>query len=353
LANEAYMKVHGLDIQCNILGKTDKDIMSQRTASLNNTVDMSIINTGKPVLNKIIKLPFPHTGIKWCIMNKIPLRDNRLNIVGMTASFIDITKEREVGKREEILRSAVNQANAAIGVFSILDSGRMKSAYINNALLSIIGFSRKEFEHNPLCWLKNVVDSEKEYVQNYFKKVDLRENSISFGFTDRATGSRKNITIKSSGIKDENLLFQCWYDETEKISEEREKEQLLAELNLLSRFIDKTNSAVFIGEYIDYSNFIYRHIYKNKKSYEYIDDIMKWNSIIVPEHLDEALKMDNIIKHPKIMKYNIYNRKHKVVSVEVKNWEDNLNGKIYFFSVVKEIERIEKPEIIFSKNLDL
>jgi len=352
VANESYLKAIGLDININIIGKIDKDIMSQKVSETNNTQDMSIINTGKTEIKKLIKFPFPHNKIKWCVMTKVPLRDNRLNIVGMAASFTDITEERSLRRQDEMLKEVIRQSKAAVGIVSIV-SGRRKFVYANDALLEIIGYTREDFNKNFSCWFMNIAENDRERVQEFLDNFLLPERTISFNYQYPNTGKIKYLTIKSSSVKDSNLTYNCIYDETEKAEREREKEKLLACFELLADFIDTIDTAVFIGEYEDTTIDLVEYLYRDEKTYKYIDDTEKWEDILDPEQRTELLELAKNKKYPKTMRYNIIKKNCGICTIEEKTWVKEVNGKKYFFSAVKDIKKQDKVEVLYFDALGL
>ena len=479
VANESYLKAIGLDVNINIIGKTDKDIMSMKVAATNDTQDMSIINTGKPLINKSVKFPFPNSKIKWCIMTKVPLRDNDQNIVGMVASFADITEERKLRRQDEILNGAIRQCNVGISVISIV-SGKRKIEFLNEAAEKIFGYGREEIKKDPLCWRKNVKDSDKYKIDEYLSDIMKPERSVSFFYINPLTGKEMYLWFESYRVKDSNLFYNCVYDETEFLKNEQEKEKLFKErellnevvkqsnmavgvtsvvsgkrkyiysndamndilgyctedfakdiscwhsnikksdrqkvdeflvadmqkknvsfyyidpksgrekyltiktsevkgssykyncifddtekrekeleqkklftgFNLLIDFLDKTGSAVFVGEYRDTTLDLVNYVYRNKKTYNYIGKNENWEDIVDPKQRDELFALANVKKYPKIMKYNII-KNSEICTIEEKLWLKEVDGKKFFFSVIRDIERQDNVEVVYTDSLEL
>jgi PAS domain-containing protein len=353
VANESYLKAVGLDIDRSIIGKNDFDILSQKNASNNNIQDMSIMNTGRALINKVVKLPFLEKRIKRCIMTKVPLKDSNLNIVGVVASFTDVTREYELHKKEVMLREAINRAKTAIGINSFNNLHNRKLIYMNDAMSKIFGYSEKEFEKDMLCWRENIIDEDIEKIDNFFKTASIEEKRISFKYKDRMTGKIKHLFFRSSGIEGSNLRYCSCFDETEKVKKDQERENLLIGFKLLAGFIDKTNSAVFVGEYKEKTMDLIEYVYRNRKSYEFFGNDIKWGDCIVPEQRDEALKLSDINKYPKTMRFNVIKRNGTLCSIEERTWLQKENEKTYFLSVFRDIEKQDKVEIQFHDDLEL
>ena len=351
VANESYLKAIGLDVNINIIGKTDKDIMSMKNAASNDTQDMSIINTGKPLINKSIKFPFTNSKIKWCVMTKVPLRDNKQNIIGMVASFADITEEKKLRKQDEILNEAIKQCHVGISVISNI-SGKRKIEFINEASENIFGYDKEEIKKDPLCWYKNVKKSDRHKIDQYTSDIINPERRTSVCYTNPSTGREMYLWFESYKVKDSSLFYNCVYDATDYVKNEQEKEKLFTGFNLLIDFLDKTGSAVFVGEYSDTTLDLVSYVYRNKKAYNYIDENKKWEDILDPKQRNELLTSANVKKYPKIMKYNII-KNSEICTIEEKLWLKELNGNKYFFSVIRDIERQDNVEVAYPDSLEL
>ena len=351
LANESFLKAIGLDININVIGKTDKDFMSQKVALINDTQDISIINTGKPLISKSLKFPFPNSKIKWCVMTKVPLRDNNQNIVGLVASFTDITVEHHLRKQDKILNEAIKQSNAAIGVTSI-NSGKRKLVYVNDSMLNLIGCSREELKKDFSCWYKNVKEENVPQFEEYLANNKQERRGITFGYNNPMTGKLIFIRVKSLRGKDSNYMYTCFYDETEKIKQEKEKEKLAVGFRLLGSFIDEAKFALFVGEYKKNTLDLVEYTYRNKKSYNYIDDNGKIEDIIAPEHREELLKIADNKRYPRKMIYNIVRKDGTIGSIEEKIRVQEENGKKYFFSLIADIKKQDKIEVLYPETLN-
>jgi PAS domain-containing protein len=480
VANESYIKAIGLDININIIGKTDKDIMSQKVAAVNDTQDMSIINTGKSIINKSLRFPFPNSKIKWCVMTKVPLRDNNQNIVGMVASFADITEERKLRRQDEILNEAIRHCNVAVAVVSEVSDVK-KFEYINDALVKILGYSREDFKKDFYCWCNSVVEPDKYKMDSYLSNYKLEEGSVAVHYINPLTKKEKYLWFESSRIKDSNFIYNCIYDETEYWKKEQEREKLYKEremlnevikqgntavgvtsivsnrrkyiysndalvkilgysredfkkdfycwcnsivepdkykmdsylsndkqekavsfyynnpksgkeeyltlkttnvkdsnyrynsvyddtekrikeisekkvfatFKLLAGFIDNINSAVFIHELINNQGTNIKCVYRNSKSYEYIDYGQDFHDIYDSQQRNEILEIKASEKYPKILRYNVVKKSNKLCTIEEKVWIQKEDNKTFTFSIIKEIEKQEKVEIIFNDNLEL
>ena len=253
VANEPYIKAIGLDVHVNMIGKVDKDIMPQKVATENSTEDLFVINTGKSIINKVVKFPFHHSTIKWCLMTKVPLKDNKLNIVGMVTSIIDVTMEKMLRKEEKMMKEMAKHIRASIIVTSIVingDSIKRNFVYANVATKDILGYTAEDFKKNIYCWYDNIYEPDK------YKMVDLMADfrdpqgtrTASCRYKDPITGKDKFLTLKCLRAKGSNLVFNFTYEETEIANKEKEIKKFAKQEVILNEAIKQSNAAIAIVE---------------------------------------------------------------------------------------------------------
>ena len=120
LANRAELEMMGCESEEQAIGKTDFDIYPREIAEKFYEDDMQVINYGKPVLNREEIIVDRQGNKKWWLTSKIPLRNEKGEIVGLVGIGQDIT-ERKIA--EEEIRKAKEVAEAA---------NRAKSEFLAN-----------------------------------------------------------------------------------------------------------------------------------------------------------------------------------------------------------------------------
>ncbi len=222
VANEHYLKAIGLNTNINIIGKKDSDIMSRKTAVKNSTQDLSIINTGKPIVKKSFKFPFPNSKIKYCIMSKVPLRDSKQNIVGIVASFTDITETEKIRRHDKMMIEAIKQCDSAIGITRIISSDKRTFVFANESLNKILGFNANALNEDMNRINECILEEDKakmdEYIASY--KKNFRKTTVKYKHP--VTSEVKYLTFKSTKVKDSNLYYHWVYDDTEKYKNSKE-----------------------------------------------------------------------------------------------------------------------------------
>ena len=353
VANESYLKAVGLDININIIGQTDKDFMSQKVAAVNTTEDMVVINTGKIIINKTVKFPFPNAKIKHCVMTKVPLRDDKQNIVGVVASFTDITDEFKFRKQGEMLKEAIIRCNAAIAIV-FQKKNKRELVYANDTFLEILGCSSEDVKKDFFCWFKNVdindMESFGEFLDNY--PEDNRE--ISFKYKYPGNSEAKYLTIRTSNVKDVNLTYNVLSDETEKYKKELKHKEFINNQKILSALIENFDSAIFIGDFNDFSlSYAQDYIYRNKKSYEFINKDNPRSSLFESSQREKLIELDKQKKYPRILIFNAVKTDGSKCTVEEKLSVYEINEKKYCFFVINEIEQKNEIEVYYPDNLKL
>lgn len=102
---------HNLDDPSQAIGKTDFDFFSAEHAEQAYADEQRIIATGEPMLNVEEKETWPDGHITWVSTSKMPLRDEKGNIIGTFGISTDITARKLAEmEREQMLRDMERQA---------------------------------------------------------------------------------------------------------------------------------------------------------------------------------------------------------------------------------------------------
>jgi PAS domain S-box-containing protein len=99
LANLADLRNMDVKSEKEVLGKTDFDFFPKEIAEGFYADDMSVIKTGKPVLNREEFITDFSGKKRWLLTSKLPLRDNKDNIIGLVGIGRDIT-ERKIAEEK-------------------------------------------------------------------------------------------------------------------------------------------------------------------------------------------------------------------------------------------------------------
>jgi len=97
-----------------LLQKTVFDLIPE-TADKYNRDDMEVIRSGQPKINIEESLELPG-GVRWLKTDKIPIKDDDGNIVGLLGFSVDITDLRKAQEELLLIRKAVQSSSDAIGM---------------------------------------------------------------------------------------------------------------------------------------------------------------------------------------------------------------------------------------------
>lgn len=96
LANLADVRAMGRQSEAEVLGKTDFDFYSAENAAAYYADDQSVIQSGKPVVNKEETILDKEGKKHWYSTSKLPLRDEQGRIIGLVGVGKEITEQKRV-----------------------------------------------------------------------------------------------------------------------------------------------------------------------------------------------------------------------------------------------------------------
>ncbi|WP_449658070.1 PAS domain S-box protein [Atlanticothrix silvestris] len=100
--NRNFARIAGVESPEDIIGKTDYDLLvNHEEADLYREFDARVMQTNKPEYQIIEPLQRANGQQVWLETNKVPLHDTRGNVVGILASFEEITERQKTQKALE------------------------------------------------------------------------------------------------------------------------------------------------------------------------------------------------------------------------------------------------------------
>lgn len=109
-ANSRFIDDVGLEHVGQLVGKKDDDFVSQQKADEYRLVDEQVLKTGVPVSNRVEGFETDFGKEYFTSTNKVPLRDKSHEIIGVLATYEDITEAKNM---EIALREAMKSAQQA------------------------------------------------------------------------------------------------------------------------------------------------------------------------------------------------------------------------------------------------
>jgi PAS domain S-box-containing protein len=185
-----------------VVGKTDFDFFSEEHALAALADEQRVLETGEPILLKAERETFHARPDAWAQTMKMPLRDERGEIVGTWGTSRDITAQMHAElaleeSRKDILandglRSVMFERNPQ--PIYVYERDTLSIVGVNNAGIAIYGYSRQE-----LLTMKISELVAPESLPNFFASLQIPPGAVHVGF--RPAQSRRH-TYKDGTIVD-------------------------------------------------------------------------------------------------------------------------------------------------------
>ncbi|HEY49167.1 MAG TPA: PAS domain S-box protein [Dehalococcoidia bacterium] len=147
------------------IGKTSSELFPE-FVELYHSEDDEILASGQPKMNIVEPFETPE-GMRWAQTDKVPIKDEKGDVVGIIASAVDITERREAEEAlrasEERYRALVENANEAI----VVARGDMLR-FVNRKTMELTGYSEKELKSRPFTEL--IHEGDRQMVVERYRK---------------------------------------------------------------------------------------------------------------------------------------------------------------------------------------
>ncbi len=131
----------GLKDPAEAIGRTDFDIFTQEHAQQAYDDEQRIIRTGEPLLNIEEKETWPDGRVTWVSTSKMPLRDEKGEIVGTFGISRDITERKRIEEERARLWRDLEYRNAqlqAVAEISLMTSGTLDPEELSQQAVDLI-----------------------------------------------------------------------------------------------------------------------------------------------------------------------------------------------------------------------
>jgi len=140
MVSRAHAERMGLKSPEEAKGKTDFDFYAEEFAREAYEDERRIIETDRPLVNKIEKIITKNGAIRWASATKVPILDDHGRVVGIVGISRDITKYVEMQRQMQLLSSVVEQISEGIAVTDT----NGKIIFANSAWAEMHGYGAKE-----------------------------------------------------------------------------------------------------------------------------------------------------------------------------------------------------------------
>ncbi len=138
--NRAFAQDVGLDDASQIVGVTDYDLPWRAGAPNARARDREVIENGEPLTNYEEFSPAASGEWRWLRRTKVPLRDTRGDVIGLLATYEDITDRKSVDLALRLRSRALDAIVNAVLITRVTKEGNLIE-YTNPAFERITGYS--------------------------------------------------------------------------------------------------------------------------------------------------------------------------------------------------------------------
>jgi diguanylate cyclase (GGDEF)-like protein/PAS domain S-box-containing protein/putative nucleotidyltransferase with HDIG domain len=223
-----------------LLQKTVFDLIPE-TADKYNRDDMEVIRSGQPKINIEESLELP-SGVRWLKTDKIPIKDDDGNIVGLLGFSVDITDLRKAQEELLLIRKAVQSSSDAIG----MSDPQGHHFYQNESYGELFGYEVDEL---------NALGGAPVIFKDYKIALDIFDLAMRGGQwngeVEMASKDGRNfpVFLRVNSIKDEAGKIIGVIGTHTDITERRKAEQALRESEAKYRFLtEKMNDIVWTAD---------------------------------------------------------------------------------------------------------
>jgi PAS domain S-box-containing protein len=216
----------GLKTQDDLIGKKNENIKKKKKfLEAWSKKEKAIINSEKSQFDTIEKWTHNNTDL-FLDINRILLRDNKDQIIGLLVTMRDITKSRKAKQqlKESELKYRQLLETSSVGVIEIDIKGE-KINYINPRFQKIVGYQKEDLSFDTM--MKKIIHPKDfERIREKARNASVEFRIITNkGKIKWVNGKKIDETDKYGNIKG----FRLWLED---ITERKQYEDLIKELNI-------------------------------------------------------------------------------------------------------------------------
>ena len=130
--------------EAQIVGTTDRDRYPARLAEVFLKSDREVVESGRPVIDRLEVWYNEEGALDWCRVTKLPLRDRRGRVVGVMMTMRPWEGRRELGGELGALVDAIRK-DPSLRVEACAKRAGMSARHLSRRFLEEFGVSVKEF----------------------------------------------------------------------------------------------------------------------------------------------------------------------------------------------------------------
>lgn len=345
ISNKADLHLLGLKHEKEAQGKTDLELWGEEIGAQTYRDDLSVIQSGKPIINKLEFFPDQQEEERCFSTTKIPLTNDSNEIIGLVGVGHDITKEKRAEHKIIQLSKGIEQSPASI----VLTNTKGNIEYVNSKFSEITGYTFEEAKGNNPRILQSGFTSVNEY-NRLWQTITSGNEYRGEMQNKKKNGELYWESVQISPIRDENGKIISYMAIKEDITD-RKKTDL--EIRKLSVAIDQNPASVMITDtrgVIEYVNNKFISI-SGYTRHELIGRVVR---ILKPGHTPEETYIEiwNSLLAGKEWRGEHQNRNKKkekywesVLISPIKNQEGKITNYIILSEDISERKKMEKDLI--------
>jgi AraC-like DNA-binding protein len=172
----------GVATEAEIVGTTDYDHFPTQLADEFVRDDRTVIETGKPLINRVEIWYTEHRMLDWFVTTKLPIRNNRGEVIGVMGTVRDYNGARAeiqaYSQIDDILNHIHDHLDRKIGVNELAAIAGVSSRQLHRRFVELFGMNVQEF------LAKTRIKSASDALIN--SDLSVGDISVKFGFCDQS-----------------------------------------------------------------------------------------------------------------------------------------------------------------------
>jgi PAS domain S-box-containing protein len=226
-----------------LIGKTDYETASAKTADRFRADDRQVIETGQPKLNYEESQIRPDGSQGWLRTSKVPLRDKEGKVIGVLGTYEDITEQKRAMEALTLLSHTVKSIGESISITDLHNN----ILFVNEAFLKTYGYTEQEIIGKPISIVAN---------DPVINDQEVLRETIKGGWQGELVNRKKDGTVLSiflstSIVNDERNQPIGLVGVATDITEHKRAEEALQESNDKLRNIVENSTNLFYSRNTD------------------------------------------------------------------------------------------------------
>ena len=203
VANDAVARANRLERAAELIGKTDFDLFPRELAQRYFDIEQRIMATGEPMADLEEERPDDPAGMECLLTTKVPMRDDRGEIVGIIGVSQDISgrmrAEKERQAEQALFRAMIDQ----VPDYLFVKDTDSRFVIANRAVAADFGvkpedaIGKTDFDFHPPELARQFFADEQKVLRSGEPMIDIDE------FVIEPSGAKKSLSTSKLPLRDE------------------------------------------------------------------------------------------------------------------------------------------------------